>query len=175
MRAGEVLFQDDVEKSPAKKTPKHWSGTLFRPWHMHRPFQRASASAGHPQPGQRSGTTGAALGAPPATQMVQSCCQWRTNAKLDFPYCFGSMYQEPLLNLVCGCGMRGHAIMQVTPLACAASQPDRCMLPTRLHSCTSCEGTQCMWHAAVVGDQPCQQMVIQVGNRKPEVDKPGVL
>lgn len=53
MKAGEVLFQDDVEKSPAKKTPKHWS--------------------------------------------------------------------------------------------------------------------------AVVGDQPCQQMVVQVGNRKPQVDKPGVL
>ena len=31
MRAGEVLFQDDVEKSPAKKTPKHWSGKLCRP------------------------------------------------------------------------------------------------------------------------------------------------
>ena len=31
MRAGEVLFQDDVEKSPAKKTPKHWSGKLSRP------------------------------------------------------------------------------------------------------------------------------------------------
>ena len=29
MRAGEVLFQDDVEKSPAKKTPKHWSGKLL--------------------------------------------------------------------------------------------------------------------------------------------------
>ena len=26
MKAGEVLFQDDVEKSPAKETPKHWSG-----------------------------------------------------------------------------------------------------------------------------------------------------
>ena len=26
MKAGEVLFQDDVEKSPAKKTPQHWSG-----------------------------------------------------------------------------------------------------------------------------------------------------
>ena len=29
MGAGEVLFQDDVKKSPAKKTPRgHWSGTL---------------------------------------------------------------------------------------------------------------------------------------------------
>lgn len=29
MGAGEVLFQDDVEKSPAKKTPRgHWSGRL---------------------------------------------------------------------------------------------------------------------------------------------------
>ncbi len=29
MKAGEVLFQDDVEKSPAKKTPQHWSGNQF--------------------------------------------------------------------------------------------------------------------------------------------------
>jgi hypothetical protein len=32
-----------------------------------------------------------------------------------------------------------------------------------------------MFHAGVVGDKPCQQMVVQVGNRKPQVDKPGVL
>jgi len=31
MKAGEVLFQDDVEKSPAKKTPQHWSGNPLPP------------------------------------------------------------------------------------------------------------------------------------------------
>ena len=46
MKAGEVLFQDDVEKSPAKKTPKHWSGMPCRPCYVRFLFLRASASLG---------------------------------------------------------------------------------------------------------------------------------
>lgn len=26
--AGDILFQDDTDKSPAKKVPKHWSGVV---------------------------------------------------------------------------------------------------------------------------------------------------
>lgn len=38
-----------------------------------------------------------------------------------------------------------------------------------------CNRSRRLFHSGVVGDKPCQQMVVQVGNRKPQVDKPGVL
>ena len=51
-----------------------------------------------------------------------------------------------------------------------------CGVARRQHTLVRCETSYgCAWRAAVVGDQPCQQMVVQVGNRKPQVDKPGVL
>ena len=120
MKAGEVLFQDDVEKSPAKKTPKHWSGNV-----------------------------------------LPACCSLTQSVESQIPgYLLDLHPPEPSTT-------RQRFSAQRYIVAPVYEGHEK---KSGLHNFK-----KLLMFAAVVGDQPCQQMVVQVGNRKPQVDKPGVL